>query len=151
MAETPHSETAQNYQPDFLSGRERLYTVDEAARRLELSHTSVRQLIRRGDLGYVLKVGLHRKVYHIPASALRACQAEREALRDLKRVRQANQRLVRHLALLRERLGEADENSAAKGRRKKHRRAKEHRPATAERSQSTTKGTLPDEGTAKQR
>ncbi|MFC1600984.1 helix-turn-helix domain-containing protein [Candidatus Sumerlaeota bacterium] len=96
----------QDYQPDFISGRERLFTVREAARRLGLSRSSIWSLIRRKRLGYVLKTGLYRKVYHIPESALRALEHVRQAKDELAEVEKANRRLIEHLALIRDQLGE---------------------------------------------
>ncbi|MBN1517482.1 hypothetical protein JXA32_13040 [Candidatus Sumerlaeota bacterium] len=99
---------AKDFQPDFISGRERMYTVHQAARRLDCSPTTVRSLIHLRRLGYLLKTGFERKVYHIPASAIRAYENLREAERALERERQANARLNRELQRLRDQLGEEE-------------------------------------------
>jgi hypothetical protein len=99
---------ADGYQPDFLSGREPLHTVPEAALLLGLSRSAVWRLVRDGQLGYVLKTGLYRKVYHIPASALRSFEHVRDARGKLKEAERANRRLIDRLSQLREKLGETD-------------------------------------------
>ena len=102
------------YQPDFLSGREQLHTVPEAARLLGLSRSAVWRLVRDGVLGYVLKTGLYRKVYHIPASALRSYEHVRGAREKLKEAERANRRLIGGLEQLREKLGETERKKKTK-------------------------------------
>ena len=105
---------AKNYQPDFISGREPLYTVPEAARLMKLARSTVWKLIRSDQLGYVLKAGLYRKVYHVPESALRAYENVRSAEEDLHEAKKANRRLVIHLGQVRDRLGGADSRKRRK-------------------------------------
>ena len=98
--------TDKSFQLDFISGHERLYTINEAAKKLKLSRTTVWGFVRKGELGYVLKTGFERKVYHIPTSALRAYEHIREAKRLLKHAEDANKRLGKYLQRLRRNLRE---------------------------------------------
>ena len=69
-----------------------MYTVDEVAEYLNLSNSRVRELIRRGELAYVLKNGYSRRVYHVSETALKVYSNLRSIRMKLKHAEKLNQK-----------------------------------------------------------